>query len=429
MRVVKAVNRVVITGLGWTTSLGADVETCWTRLIAGDSGIRTIDRWDASEYKTKLAGIVSHVPGETGSSLPRASMRRSVKLFLPAAAEAFCNSRLDATPVLEDRIGLAVGVSANYLNQQLVPGFFQSWESDSDTLHLSTLLRAGAGSTDIFYRSSGDTIQSATARLLKLGGPCLTTDTACAASAHAIGEAYRLVRRGRADVMLAGGTAALISPIGILAFSLLGALSKSADPKQGSRPFDKGRDGFVMGEAAGVVALESLASAQRREARIYAELVGYGTTSNAGNLTDPSPDGSAEARAMSLALTEAGIHPDQVDYIAAHGTSTPKNDLNETVAIKKVFGSHARKLAVSSNKGQIGHTISAAAVSNVICSVRAMTDSRIPPTMNLVNPDADCDLDYVPNCSRGREVRVALANAFAFGGQNAVLAMKAWDGR
>jgi 3-oxoacyl-(acyl-carrier-protein) synthase len=214
----------------------------------------------------------------------------------------------------------------------------------------------------------------------------------------------------------------------ILGFSLLGALSRNPDPAQASRPFDRRRDGFVMGEGAGAVVLEQLESAQARGSRIYAEIVGYGSTLSAHNLTDPSPDGSAEARAMSMALGENAIAPEQVDYIAAHGTSTPKNDTVETRAIKRVFGGHARRLLVSSNKGQIGHTIAAAGVCNLIAAVKAMTEACAPPTMHLQHPDPECDLDYVANHKRPASIHTALAHAFAFGGQNAVLALQAWSG-
>jgi 3-oxoacyl-[acyl-carrier-protein] synthase II len=273
----------------------------------------------------------------------------------------------------------------------------------------------------------GDMMATVPARALGLAGPSWVTDTACAASAHTIGEAYRLIRRGKVRAMVAGGAAALVNPIAILAFALIGALTRNGDPVSASRPFDKGRDGFVMGEAAGAIVLESLSSAKARGARIYAELSGFGTSLNAGSLTDPSPDGATEARAMVLALNEAGLRPEEIDFIAAHGTSTPKNDLVETMAIKRVFGTRSPHIPVSSNKGQLGHTISAAGVCNVISAAKAISTGVVPPTMHLENPDPACDLDYVPNQSRRQEVRAAIANAFAFGGQNAVLTIKAFN--
>lgn len=422
--------RVVITGLGWNTSLGCGVAASWTRLLNGESGIQPIEFWDPSEYKVRIAAVATHVPHDTGLPyIPGQSARRSVRLFVPAATEAFHDAGLPIAGVDPSRIGLGVGMSVNYLDHRLFGTWFNAWQNETDTVSLTQLLRPATRTPEIFLRQSGDTLQSTAARLLNLRGPSFVTDTACAASAHAIGNAYRMILRGTADAMVAGGTAGLVSPIAILAFSLLGALSKSNDPAQSSRPFDKLRDGFVMGEGAGAVVLECAESATSRNARIYAELVGFGSTSSGGSLTDPSVDGVAEASAMSQVLSEGKIRPEDVDYIAAHGTSTQKNDSHETVAIKRTFGDHARKLVISSNKGQLGHTISAAGVCNVICSVLAITQGRVPPTMNLSHPDPECDLDYSPNNCREREVRVALANAFAFGGQNAVLALRAWDPR
>jgi 3-oxoacyl-[acyl-carrier-protein] synthase II len=420
--------RVMITGLGWTTSLGPNLETSWRKLLAGESGIRPISFWDPTSYSAKLAAEVHDVPRETGlASVPSAWCRRSARLFLPAVREAFADARLEATPIPSDDIGIAAGTSVNYIDHRLIREYFSRWDKATRKLAFSGL-GLGEARPEVFARRAGDMMASVPARLLHLGGPAFAVDTACAASSHAIGEAFRLIRRGRVSAMIAGGSAALVSPLGIIAFSLLGALSRSADPAEASRPFDRLRDGFVMGEGAGAIVLESLASAERRGARIYAEVVGYGSTSNAGSLTDPSADGSPESRAMASALEEGGMAPEDVDYVAAHGTSTLKNDATEALAIKRVFGDHARKLLISSNKGQIGHTISAAGVSNVICAVKAIDEGVVPPTMNLRNPDQECDLDYVPNQSRPWRVRGAIANAFAFGGQNTALAIRAWSG-
>lgn len=419
--------RVMITGLGWTTSLGSNLETCWRRLVAGESGIRPISFWDPTSYSAKLAAEVHDIPRDTGlASVPSNWCRRSARLFLPVVREAFGDARLDVTPIPSDDIGIAAGSSVNYIDHRLIREYFSRWDKATRKLAFDGL-GLGEARPEVFARRAGDMMASLPARVLHLGGPSFAVDTACAASSHAIGEAYRLVRRGRVSAMIAGGSAALVSPLGIIAFSLLGALSRSADPSEASRPFDRLRDGFVMGEGAGAIVLESLPSAMRRGARIYGELVGYGSTSNAGSLTDPSADGCPEARAMACALSEGGMQPEEVDYIAAHGTSTLKNDATETLAIKRVFGDHARKLLISSNKGQIGHTISAAGVSNVICAVKAINEGVAPPTMNLRNPDTECDLDYVPNQSRPSRIRGAVANAFAFGGQNTALAIRAWS--
>lgn len=412
-----------------STSLGPDLRTCWQRLLAGESGIAPLSFWDPSEYSTKVVAEVKHVPRDTGSdAIPAAWCRRGVRLFLPVAREAFTDARLDRAPYPAEHIGIAVGTSVNYLDMYLMKHYFQLRKPDSPALDMARFAREGRQPDNSFYRRLGDMIASVPAKLLKLAGPAFVMDTACAASSHAIGEAFRLVRLGRVKAMLAGGAAALVSPLPILAFSLLGALSRNANPELASRPFDRQRDGFVMGEGGGAVVLESLESAQARGAPIYAELAGYGSSLNAYTLTDPSPDGSAEAQAISIALRQAALAPEDVDYIAAHGTSTPKNDPIETTAIKRAFGAHAKRLMVSSNKGQIGHTISAAGVCNLICAVKAIAEGHVPPTMHLRSPDPQCDLDYVPNQSRAAKVRAALANAFAFGGQNAVLAVRAWAG-
>ena len=415
-----------------STSLGPDLRTCWRRLLAGDSGIAPLSFWDPAEYNTKVVAEVKHVPRDTGSdAIPGVWCRRGVRLFLPVVREALADAQLhregpDSLPPSD--IGIAVGTSVNYLDMSLMKHYFELRHPDRPALDMARFAREGRQPDNSFYRRLGDMIASVPAKLLKLAGPAFVMDTACAASSHAIGEAFRLVRLGKVKAMLAGGAAALVSPLPILAFSLLGALSRNADPAQASRPFDRQRDGFVMGEGGGAVVLESLENAQARGAHIYAELAGYGSSLNAYTLTDPSPDGGAEARAITIALHQASLAPEDVDYIAAHGTSTPKNDPIETEAIKRAFGSHSKHLMVSSNKGQIGHTISAAGVCNVICAVKAIAEGHVPPTMNLRSPDPKCDLDYVPNQSRAATVRAALANAFAFGGQNAVLALRAWAG-
>ena len=426
-------HRVVITGMGMSTSLGPDLRICWQRLLAGDNGIAPLSFWDPAEYSTKVVAEVKHVPPDTGSdAIPGAWCRRGVRLFLTVAREAFADAQLrragDSADPAPAEIGIAVGTSVNYLDMYLMKHYFQLRKPDSPALDMARFAREGRQPDNSFYRRLGDMMASVPAKLLKLAGPAFVMDTACAASSHAIGEAFRLVRLGKVKAMLAGGAAALVSPLPILAFSLLGALSRNANPESASRPFDRQRDGFVMGEGGGAVVLETLESARARGARIYAELAGYGSSLNAHTLTDPSPDGSAEAQAISIALRQASLAPEEVDYIAAHGTSTPKNDPIETAAIKRAFGPHARRLMVSSIKGQIGHTISAAGVCNVICAVKAIAEGHVPPTMHLRSPDPQCDLDYVPNQSRAATVRAALANAFAFGGQNAVLALRAWAG-
>jgi 3-oxoacyl-[acyl-carrier-protein] synthase II len=421
------VHRVVVTGMGMATSLGPDVPTCWRRLLAGDNGIGKISFWDSSEYATRVAAEIPDIPEPPAlPGLPHQACQRSVRLFLQPAREAFADAGLDRVSIEPRQIGVAVGISVNYLDMALLKHYFQLRHADRPAIDLERFKSEGRQPENSFFRRMGDLVAGVPARVLRLSGPVVVCDTACAASASAICEAFRLVRRGRVRAMIAGGSAALVNPIAILAFALLGALSRNANPEEASRPFDRNRDGFVMGEGAGAVILESLESARERGARIYAEMSGCATTLNAHNLTDPSPQGASEANAMTLALRDAHLEPQDIDYIAAHGTSTPKNDVVETSAIKRVFGTHAPRLLVSSNKGQIGHTIAAAGVMNLVCAVKAITGGIVPPTMHLRNPDPECDLDYVANQSRPASVRAALANAFAFGGENAVVAVKAY---
>jgi 3-oxoacyl-[acyl-carrier-protein] synthase II len=409
------------------TSLGSDLRSCWSRLIAGDNGIASITRWNAAEYTAHVAAEVREAPSAEPRPgyLPARSCKRAVRLFGGVAREAFLDAGLDKMPLPADEIGVAAGNSVSYLDMRLLKHYFERRKPGKMMVDLDFCAEASEQEDGSFCRRSGDLMASIPAKSLKLNGPCFVLDTACAASSHAIGEAFRLVARGRVTAMLAGGAAALVSPLSILAFALIGALSRSENPEEASRPFDSRRDGFVMGEGAGAVVLENMESARARGARIYAEIAGYASSLNAHSLADPSPSGEIEAHTMRMAMADAALSPEDVDYIAAHGTSTPKNDATETAAIKSAFGTHARRMLVSSNKGQIGHTISAAGVCNFICAVKAVSDSVVPPTMHLKNADPDCDLDYVANQSRQGAVRAALANAFAFGGQNAVLAVRA----
>ena len=421
-------HRVVVTGMGLTTALGPDLATVWPRLLAGDNGITRITYFDASQYTCQVAAEVRNPPVEESGleSIPWDHCRRGVRLFLGVCREAWTDAGLELGTLDPSRAGVAAGTSVNYVHAGLIREHYRFRRAGESALDLPRFVGEGGVEPPFhFHRRLGEMTATVPARALGLAGPTLAIDTACAASAFAIGEAYRLIARGRADVMLAGGAASLVAPVGILAFSVLGALSRNPDPASASRPFDRRRDGFVMGEGGGALVLERRDLAVARGARIYAEVAGYGATLNAHNLTDPSPDGDAEVRAMALALEDAGLAPDAIDYIAAHGTSTPKNDAAETAAIKRVYGGHARRLAVSSCKGQLGHTISAAGVCNAICAIKAVSDGHVPPTAHYTEPDPECDLDYVPNVGRPARVRAAMAHAFAFGGQNAVLAVTA----
>ena len=420
-------HRVAVTGLGMVTALGADLPTTWRRLIAGEHGITPISYFDASQYTCRVAAEVRPIPlAASGlNSVPLDYCRRGVRLFLRASREAFADAQLETSDLPRARIGVATGTSVNYLHMRFIRHCFAFRRPEPPQIDLEKLAGGGEHCANSFYRQQGDFAGAVAAKALGLGGPSLVTDTACAASAFAIGEAFRMIRRGQADAMVAGGACSLVSPITILAFAILGALSTNHDPDQASRPFDRRRDGFVMGEGGGAVVLERLDQARARGARIYGEVVGYGATMSAVNLTDPSPDGTSEGHAMRLALDESGLAREDIDYIAAHGTSTPKNDAVETAAIRRLFGAHAYRLMVSSNKGAIGHTISAAGVCNLICALKAIKEQWVPPTINYRDADPQCDLDYVPNVARRSVVRAALVNSFAFGGQNAALAVRA----
>lgn len=416
-------HRVFVTGIGVHCSLGADLETYWSRLIAGENGIAAMARFDARDYSVGVAATAAGRPGTGVGWYPDAHTRIAVRYFVSAAGQAYADAGLSQRPIAPARIGAGAGSSVNYFDHRLMAQYFRARTPGKPEIDLSRIAPEAPDFAPMFRRQ-GEIMISVAARKLGLGGPSFMIDTACSASAHTIGESFRLIQQGKADAMIAGGSAALAVPCAILAFDLIGALSRNRDPETASRPFDKLRDGFVMGEGAGAVVLESERSMLSRGARPYAELAGYGQSLNAYNLTDPTPDGSGESRAIQQAIDEAGVAPQQVDYVAAHGTSTPKNDAVETLAIKRVFGDHAYRLLVSSNKGQIGHTISAAGVMNAVSVCMAMRSGVVPPTAHLQNPDPACDLNYVPGKGVPHPVRFAVANAFAFGGQNAVLAFR-----
>ena len=408
-----------------STSLGNDVATCWRRLINGENGIRRISCFDASQYGCQVAGELGPIEGPELPFLPDEYCRRSVRLFLRVAREAYADSGSAGDGLPPTRVGVSVGTTVNYVNMGLSRLHFQFRRPDAPELDLARFTAEAQQPHQFFFRRQGDLVAAATAKGLRLEGPTCVVDTACAAGSHAVGEAFRMVQRGAADVMIAGGSCAIVSPFAILSFEILGALSRNPDPDRASRPFDRCRDGFVMGEGGAAVVLERYDHASARGAHIYGELAGCGASTNAGTMTDPSPDGAAESLAMRMALEEARLATADIDYIAAHGTSTLKNDMSETRAIQRVFGDAARRLLVSSNKGQIGHTISAAGACNLICALKAIDEGCVPPTAHYEHPDPACDLDYVPNHSRETSVRAAMVNAFAFGGQNVVLAVKA----
>lgn len=417
---------VVVTGMGMVTALGQDVPSVWRRLLAGENGIAPISSFDASEYSCKVAAEVKSLQQSDPKweSIPVHYRRRGVRLFLQSVQEAYKHSELTSSGISPSSIGISAGTSVNYVDMDLLRHYYKFLRKDAPMLDMERIAKEGRQPECSFYRRVGDLMSTLPAKVLGVTGPNHSVDSACAASAFAVGEAFRLIQRGAVVAMIAGGASALVRPLGILAFSLLGALSRNPDPDRASCPFDLERDGFVMGEAGGAVILENLDHARSRGAKIYGELVGFGSTVSAHNLTDPSPEGVCEEHAMRLALQDASMPPESIDYIAAHGTSTVKNDATETLAIKRLFGNHAKRLLVSSNKGQIGHTISAAGVCSLIFAIKAINEDCAPPTMHYRTPDPQCDLDYVPNECRRAKVRAALVNTFAFGGQNATLVIQ-----
>ena len=409
--------RVVVTGVGAVTPVGLDVPTTWDALVKGRSGLGRITRFDPSPYETQIAGELKGF--EATAYMDRKDVRRTDRFThyaVAAAREALTDANLEKGPVAE-RMGTAIASGVGGLETLIDQVLLMEKRGPSRlSPFLITMVIANAASGQV-------------AMELGLKGPSLTHVSACASSSHAIGEAGDIIRRGQADVMLAGGSEAAVVALGIAAFSAMHATSRrNDDPEAASRPFDKDRDGFVLSEGAAVVVLEEREHARARGARIYGELVGYGATADAYHITAPSPEGEGNARAMRMALKEAGLRSDQVDYINAHGTSTQPNDREETAAIKQVFGDHAYKLLVSSTKSMTGHLLGAAGALEAIVCLLAIRDGCIPPTINYTTPDPGLDLDYVPNTARSASITTALSNSMGFGGHNASLIVQADTG-
>ena len=406
--------RVVVTGVGLVSSLGIGTEANWEALCAGHSGIGPITRFDASNHTVRIAGEVKRFdPLQFVQKKDVKKMDVFIQYAIAAAEFAFRDARIEVTPELAPRVGVFIASGI---------GGFTTIEREH-----RALLEGGARRISPFFIPASIINLAAGQVSIRLGakGPNLATCTACSASAHAIGDAFEIIRRGDADIMIAGGSEAAITPLGVGGFAAMRALStRNDEPSRASRPFDRDRDGFIIGEGAGVVILEEYERARRREAPGYAELVGYGMSGDAFHVTAPSEDGDGAARAMQAALNGAGKDPSQIDYINAHGTSTPHNDRLETLAIKRVFGDHARSLAISSTKSMTGHLLGAAGGLEAGITVLALQRQKIPPTINLEHPDPDCDLDYVPGTVRSATIEHALSNSFGFGGTNAVLLFK-----
>ena len=411
--------RVVITGMGAITPVGNDVETFWANLKNGVSGIRLIESFDTSAYDCRIAGEVRDFDPKLFFKNPKDVRRtdRFAQLSLAAANMAMKDSGIDLEKTQRDRCGVIVSSGIGGLRTL----------EDQHTV----LLTKGPA------RNSPFTIPMLISNMASglismeygLEGPNLCIVTACATSNNAIGESWRIIKFGDADLFLAGGSEASVVHIGLAGFGAMKALStRNDEPERASRPFDRDRDGFVMSEGAGVVIVEELEHAKARGAKIYCELSGYGLSADAYHMTAPPPDGGGAARAMQLALKHAGISPEEVDYINAHATSTGLGDISETHAIKKVFGDYAKKVPISSTKSMTGHLLGGAGAVEMAACALAIRDSVIPPTINLDNPDPQCDLDYTPMTAREKKVRVAVTNSFGFGGHNATLVATAFDG-
>jgi 3-oxoacyl-[acyl-carrier-protein] synthase II len=409
--------RVVITGLGLTTPLGIGLDNVWKRILDGQSGVGPITRFDASSHDTRIAAEVKDFRPE--EYIPPKELRRMdlfIQYALAATKIAVQDAGLDMNSEDAERVGVIVGTGLGGL-------------PTLEKYH-AVLLERGPGRISPFFIPMLIANEAPGNIAIQYGmkGPNLSIVTACATGAHSIGNAFRVIQYGDADVMVAGGTEANLTPLTVGGFNALRALSVKNDaPEKASRPFDKERDGFVIGEGAGIVILEELERARARGAKIYAEVAGYGYNGDAYHITAPCPDGDGSIRCMRMALRDAAIGPEAVDYINAHGTSTELNDSSETIAIKQVFGERAYAIPVSSTKSMIGHLLGAAGAVEAIFSVLAIRDQVCPPTINYEHPDPECDLDYVPNTARRAKIDVVLSNSFGFGGTNAVLAFKRFE--
>ncbi|MFD1774959.1 beta-ketoacyl-ACP synthase II [Paenibacillus rhizophilus] len=409
-------HRVVVTGMGVMTALGKDLETFWDSLMNGKSGVSTIEAFDVSEYTTQIAASIKDFdPEELFGRKEARKMDRFVQFALAAGQEALNDSGLVIGENIEaERLGVSVGSGIGGLG---------TWEDQHNLL-----LEKGPKRVSPFFIPMMIANMGSGQLSISLGakGPNTTQVTACATGSHAIGDSLRMIQRGDADAMICGGAEATIRPTGMAGFCAMRAMStRNDEPEKASRPFDTDRDGFVMGEGAGILVLESLEHALQRGARIYAEVIGYGLSGDAHHMTEPDPDGAA--RCMKMAIRDAGIQPEEIDYINAHGTSTPVGDKSETAAIKKALGDHAYKVAISSTKSMTGHLLGAAGgVEAIICGL-SLQKGIIAPTINLDNQDPDCDLDYVPNTPREADLNIAMSNSFGFGGHNATVILKKYN--
>lgn len=412
--------RVVVTGVGAVTPLGHDVSDFWETLCAGKSGVSEIERFDCSEYKVVFGGEIKHYDlGELIDLSPKEIRKqdRFVQFAMGATAKAVESSGLDFTQGDPYRCGVLIGSGIGGLGEietQHAVLFDRGPTRVSPFMIPKLMVNAASGNISVHWG---------------LKGPNSAVATACASATNAIGDAFRLVQNGVADVMVTGGSEAAMTPMGVSGFARMSALStRNDDPQRASRPWDVDRDGFVIGEGAGVVVLEELEHALARGANIRAELVGYGMSADGTHMTAPDKEGRGASHAMAFALRDAGVEPNEIDYINAHGTSTPLGDKAETLAIRTVFESHADELSVSSTKSQIGHLLGASGGVEFVVCVEAIRNQTVPPTINLDNPDEGCDLDYVPHEARDMPIRNILKNSFGFGGHNACLVLSRFEG-
>ncbi|MFP4975857.1 beta-ketoacyl-ACP synthase II [Paenibacillus sp. CN-4] len=409
-------HRVVVTGMGVITSLGKDKETLWDSLMQGKSGVSEVEAFDVSDYPTRIAASIKDFDAEALFGRKEArKMDRFVQFAVFAGEQALKDSGLTIGENIDaERIGVSVGSGIGGLG---------TWEDQHNLL-----LEKGPKRVSPFFIPMMIANMGSGQLSINLGakGPNTTQVTACATGSHSIGDSFRIIQRGDADAMICGGAEATIRPTGMAGFCAMRAMStRNEEPEKASRPFDVDRDGFVMGEGAGILILESLEHAQKRGAHIYGEVIGYGLSGDAHHMTDPDPDGAA--RCMKMAIRDAGIQPEEIDYINAHGTSTPVGDKSETTAVKKTLGDHAYKVAISSTKSMTGHLLGAAGgVEAIICAL-SLQKGIIAPTINLENPDPECDLDYVPNVPREADLNIVMSNSFGFGGHNATVILKKFN--
>ncbi len=406
--------RAVVTGLGVVTALGRHLETVWDRLVKGDSGVGPITLFDVAGYRVQFGGQVPWEADREDIAGPKELKRldRFTQFAIAAAKDAVADSGLDLPTAAPYRCGVVIGSG--------IGGLWEFEAQEERLLHKGIDKVSPFTIPKLMVNSASGHVSS----LYGIKGPNFAVATACASAANSIGTALRAIQYDDADVMVAGGSEAALTPIGLAGFQNMRALSFRTDaPQQASRPFDAERDGFVLAEGAGVVVIEEFEHARRRGARIYAELRGYGASGDAGHITQPDEEGRGAARAMAMALDDAGLAPEAVHYVNAHGTSTPLGDKAETVAIKRVFGPQARRLAISSTKSQLGHTLGASGGIELVACALTMNRGVIAPTINLEHPDPECDLDYTPNAAREARVDVAMSNSFGFGGHNASLVL------